>query len=466
MIHIRQLERRILVDHIRDIGEFQYAMNLSRDLLNREYLTQLKALPLMSASHPIGHPPSTIRLIKLEYLSQTYSGHLINRVTPLLGALNHLGAALGYILNVSSNVLTTYLAVKSSSMDTLLQLIQNTLNNKDSHVAITILAEEESQKLLDNQLFNTDSTSSLSSVIINPSQYTNQPTSLTSSTLSRLLEDMAGEDYTILFLANSADKKHIADRIYQLENLFSLLDTFKETTFTHNKALSESNSNTLTRCDTQSDTCAVGELDTKTHSEEIDCKTFNTLIVNFDVNETLDYAINTQVFKNNEIHDTYTHTHSLTNTNQNSLSKTTTDCDTHTKGNTSTFYFKGENKTAIELLKKTEELLTVLYHSRYLPQFNLGVYFIAPYAHTTLRATFTYLELLASSSKKSQENHVHTWSKDDASFNPLLTQLSCLDHPHFIKPYDRTTFSPTELINSKTLSELICIPPLNPLKSL
>jgi hypothetical protein len=298
-----------------------------------------------------------------------------------------------------------------------------------------------------------------------PSQHTNPHTSLTAPALSHLLEAMIGEDYTILFLANSADKKCIAERIYQLENLFSLLDTFKETTFTHNKALSESNSSTLTSCDTQSDSCATGELDTHTHSEEIDCKTFNTLIVNFDVNETLDYAINTQVFKNNEIHDTYTHTHSVTNTNQNSLSKTATNCDTNTKGNTSTFYFKGENKTAIELLKKTEAILTPLYHSRYLPQFNLGVYFMAPYAHTTLRATFTYLELLANTSKYPLENHVHTWTKEDSAFDSLLTHLSCLDHPTFIKSYDRTTFSPTELINSKTLTELICIPPLTPLKS-
>ncbi len=444
------------MDYIRDISEFNYALTLSEDLLSRDYLKHLKSMPL-SSINDIKNKYS-VRLIKMYPISKSCSSHLIERVIPTLNALHHLKVSIGYILQITPCHVNAYLAVKSSyDIDTVIKLIQSALEPIRFDVIMKILDENLSNKLLNQSLFTPFKVSSLSSVTLSVDTYHNIVKTNTSK-LKEFMHHMSGETFTILFLAHAADQAQISNRITQLEGLFTLLDSFKETNFTYHKTSSDSCTNTTSDTKFKSLLHTDSLTNTKNIAKKLSTRTLDSLIVNLKINDSLNYILNTQPSKEKEFKDIWTTCDAQTDTKQNTFTDVKSNSETSTKGNNATFSFKGENKAAIELLKKTDASLTKLYGLQHLPTFNLGVYFASPHAHTTLRATFTYLELLANSEKCLHEHYVNTWDKDESTFNTLLSHLCMLSHPSFIKGRKQASFTPTTFVDYQSLAHLICAP--------
>ncbi|WP_069998027.1 hypothetical protein [Cellulosilyticum sp. I15G10I2] len=444
------------MDYIRDIGEFNSALTLSQDLLNREYLKQLKSMPILSISDM--NDKCAIRLIKLNNISETYSDNLLDRVMPALNALHHLKVSIGYIVQITPTRVNTYLAIKSAyDINTALKIIQNTLSAKHSDMLIKVLDEKFSCKILNQSLFDITKLTSLSSVTLNTDTFSTL-TDLTSSKLKSLLCAMYNETFTILFLAIPTEQTHINDRIYQLENLFTLLDSFKETTFTYNKTFTDSCTNN------KSDTKYKSALhtDTKTDKKETlkrcTLRSLDSLILNMKVDDNFNYIINSQPSKEEELKNICTTSDTQTDTVHNTFTDLTSNSETTSKANNSTYSFKGENKTAMALLKKADACLTKLYNLQHLPTFNLGIYFSSPHAYTTLRATFTYLDLLKNNKSCFQDYYVNTWDKEESSFSAILSYLPRLSHPSFIRGRNRVPLSPTAFLDHQSLAKLICIP--------
>lgn len=444
------------MDYIRDISDFKHALSLSENILNKEYLKELKTLPLLppSDTSAVYH----ISLFKLKNLSSQHASLMLEHIAPVLGVLHHIGASVGYLLQISSKRITVYFAVKTQATDALTaqNLIQNTLCQNELALFVELSDTLNSKNFLSEKLFNSNKISALSSLVFNETPNT-MLLSSAASAIKSLISAMAGEEYRILFLADPVNPAQIKHTIYQLEDLFTLLDAIKQTAFTYNKNKSSNCTKTINESDAMMQTNALADSKTTTFSKEYDCKNFNTFITNYDVNEKLDYAVNVQRIQNNERHDTSSFSHTETNTEQNTESCSKSNSDANTSGSSTTYSFSGENKTAKELLKQTDRLLNMLYASKNLPQFNLGIYFFAPHRHTVLRAVFTFLDL-ASMNEDIQEKTILSWQKNDASFQMLLNYLSQLNHPRFTKSRNSSFLTPTSFITLKNLAHLICMP--------
>jgi len=449
------------VDSIRDMNEFKHTISLSNDILNKDYLTQLKSMSLAAISNTTNS--TSIQLIKLKNIPEVCCPSILETMIPVLAALHHLDVTIGYILQVTPTQITAYLAIKSvTHIDTALNLLESALNIKCSNLLIEVISEKEKQQLLNKELFNAEKVSSLSSVVINPAFDNPSPKSVFTE-LKALYKCMANEEYILFFLASPIQKKQVRDSIYQLENLFTLLHSFKETTFTYNFNTSATCTNNISHSDSKSFSHTVADSETITIAKELDCKKWNTLIFNDDVNECIDYVISTQNIKDNATKNICATCHTLTDAEQTTLGHSTSDGEANVKGNSTTYCFKGENKTAIELLKKADFVLNKLYSVQNLPQFNLGIYFLAPSSYTTLRAAFTYLDLFEKDKECLQDSSVTTWDSHETTFDRLLYYLSELSHPSFFKSRSDIAFTPTAFIDNHSLAHLMCMPTLPPL---
>ncbi|MDF2614987.1 MAG: hypothetical protein K0S71_2773 [Clostridia bacterium] len=446
------------MDYLRDIKEFKHALSLSEEILNKEYLRQLKMMSLSPTADVAD--TSSIQLIRLKNIPESCCSYIIERMIPVLAALHHLGTAIGYILRVTPAKVTAYLAIQSiKDIYTSLKLIENALDIKDSNLFIEVIDTNKKNDLLSN-LFNQDKITSLSSVIINPTFRSNTNKGIFSE-LQELHKLMGSEEYILFFLATPAEKEQIKDSIYQLENLCTLLDSFKITTFTYNHNTSDTCTNNASKSDSQNLSHTTSESETLTTSKELDCKNLNTLITNYDVDDSLDFCFNTQTIKATDTKNICASTHSTTDADQTTRSHSKSEGQTNAKGNSMTYSFTGINKTSSELLKKTDFTLNQFYDLQSIPQFNFGIYFLSPHTYTTLRATFTYLDLLKRNKENVCDSCITTWDTHDAHFNRLFHCLSKLSHPSFIKARSERFITPTSWIDHQSLAHLMCIPTLS-----
>lgn len=388
------------------------------------------------------------------------SVHFLDRVIPIFTVLHHLKTSVAYVIQVKPPRVNIYLALKND--DTLpisLKVIEKALGAENTSFSFKILDANLSSHLLRESLLSSSKNSSLSALTLNL-ETCNTFAETNSSKLSTLFQYMEKEAFTLLFLADFAEPSALQETIYQFENLFTLLDSFRETTFTYHKTFSENCSHTLSDTKFQSMLHTASETDKKDVFKGHHMKNIDSLILNIKVDDTFNYIINSQPATEKECKEILSHSDSQTTTKQNHLTDATSKNDSTSKGHNSTYNFKGENKTAIELLKRVDALLSSLYAIQHLPSFNFGIYVLSEHAHTTLLAACTYLELLRNAKHSQQENYMTTWYKEEKNFNPIMASLQGLSHPLFIKGHNRSFCTPTTWIEAKCLAQLLVSPQL------
>lgn len=441
------------MEHIRDINAFNDAISLYDELINRNDLRKIKNIPLLPM-HDIAQD-SEMRLIKILSISEACSNQLVRRLVPLLGALHHLNAALGYILQVKMTKVNIYLAIKCpGALNTAVSLIQKIFTVKYPDLFVKVLSTKESLRLINQSLFCSEMLGSISSIITSP-LICNDFSSSAASRLKQLLLCTENENYTLLFLADYTKHQSIKNKIYQLENLYTLLDSFKETTFTYHRTLSDSCTNNSSITKTSSFTSADTKTASNTTVKGCSSKVSNSLILNAKVDDQFNYIINAQPSKENEAKNNCTASDSATGTKQKNITDLKGDSETTSKGNNTTFCFKGENKTASKLLKTLDLTLNDLYKIENGPVFSFGVYILSPYLSSTLHAAYTYLDIMHHNKEYRTENYITTWDKDNNDFTKILSYLSQLGHPHFSMPRHHAPFTPTHFIDSHHLSHMI-----------
>lgn len=441
------------MDYIRDINAFNNALSLSEDLLNKFYLKQLHTLPLIARDKQLNL--SDIRLIKLYDTSSTYL-NILEKLIPSLKVLHYLNGCIAYIVQRTHLRMDIYLAIKSTSdMDTIIALLQNTCQK--SHFMIKELDLVKSQQILTQSIFSLSKIESITSLTLNPHILNHEQTDY-SQLFKTLLKYMYPEHFTLLFLAQTAHPNRINDTISELESLSNLLDSFKETSFTYHKTLSDSCTDTLS--DTQFK--SLSHTDNQKQSKDIIKRTTNrtldSMLANIKINDNLNYIINNQPSKETECKDVCSTFDNVTDNDTHTFTDVKTNTQTSSKGNNSTYSFSGINKTAQEKIKQTNTLLSELYSLQYESTFDLGIYFLAPHAYTTLRAAFTYFELCKKVNPTLKQHYIHTWNQNENKFHTILSYLTHLTHPQFIKQRYEATITPSAWINSQSLAKMISSP--------
>ena len=438
------------MDLIRDAAQFNDILSLSEEVLSRNDLAKLKSLNLISSSERSGS--TSTQLIQLNPPSKK---SIENQFAPILGALHHLETSLAYIIRITPQKTECYLAFRAPNHSSAVFELVKTMGICDfKKTSGEIASSHASTSIIYENLINPKQFASLTSVTINPiSCSIISPSHYEKFTA--LIKTLKEQECTLLFLANPSEKKIFDAMIYQLEHLFTLFDTFKETTFTYHHTHSDSFTNNKTQSKATTLTEAKTQTKTQTFSIENDCKNTDSLFINYKVNDKLSYVINNQPFKASEKTDVQTNTCSETNTSQDALTDSSTDGKTNSKGHNNTFCFKGENKTAETFLKKIKTQLSILYQSEYKPQFQFNLYLLSSQLPANLLMAFKILDLLVYSKEERFQSYVTTWTKEDEIFEGLITYLSNLQHPSFQKPRSKTFVSPASFMDVDHLSHLI-----------
>ncbi|MEG0014129.1 MAG: hypothetical protein RSD26_07365 [Cellulosilyticaceae bacterium] len=441
-----------------DYCQLQPALNLSRELIYKDYLNNLNCISINN--FPSYIPIKNIRFLKVVSLTCPTSNNF-NSFVATLYALWSLDITLCYILQVSPEYTTVYFGVSQQKESILaLNILKQGLSATYPSIVLEVLEEDEVCNLLNQNLFNSCDLTAISSATLIPTI----PSTITCSAplLTPFLESMKGSSYTLVLLASSMS--HCTYQcLYEekLQTLYNTLFPFREVTYAHHHHNTNSCTDGTSCSQTENQTTSESQSKEANSTENSTCSTSQSLTLAYDITTKVK-PTQVSTKNNSQGHtDTSRCTDSDSCSNQNTRVEGCTQSKIHTSLDIQTTNYRYQDIKVTTVLAQIERLLTRYTQTSNLPIFNFNTYFLSKSPATCIQSSANYINLLEYKTAPLYPSFMNTWLIENPSFNCLLSSLSQVQPPTFYKNKVLNCITPALPITSLELNALLTPPPLS-----
>lgn len=459
------------MEEVRDIEELDEAIELCKRYLHKNYLQDITKLEAITTNNT----PNKIRILKLKKFVYNEKENNIEKLTSILTAINNIHSTFAYIISSTKKEVSIYLAIKTDNETSIgKDMLYNGLKGNFPGIEIENIYNDEMEYLINDEIFSSNKKCISSSVVI-PKQK-NDKLDVDIQGIEKFIDSTIGQEYTAIFLAKSLNFEQIENIKNELENIYTLISPFKETSFTFGENESDNVSKTISEgitkgiSNTITNTIGTSQSTSKTKGASMGGGLGNSIgtSINAGINAGLDLGIKSigiclgvgksvvnSLSVNGSVNMSKTKTESESQSTSDSMSTqdskndTTSDTKGYTTGETRTYTFKSENKSRVQLLEKIDNTLKRIQESEDVGMFSFGTYFLAPTKDIAIRLASTYTGLVKGDKSGLETNHINTWDEDNSDI--IKNEIKKLEHPLF-KDNIEIEVTPTTLITSRELS--------------
>ncbi len=420
-----------------NLDKLDVSINLCKKYLYKNYLEDISKLTPIKTDKKY-----KIRILKLRKFIYDKKENNIEKLTAIFTAINNIHLTFAYIINSTKSKIDIYLAIKTDEETSIgKDILYNSLKGNFPGIELENIYNDEIEDLIDFKIFSNNKEFVSSSVVI-PRQKDDK-LDVNIQGIEKFIDSTIGQEYSAIFLAKSLSFEHIENIKSELENIYTLVSPFKETSFTFGE---NENANIAK---TFSEGITKGVSNTITNTQGMSESTSKTRGFSIGFGLGIDKAINKSI--NTSINTSKTESTSNSKSDSTSIQEnetiTISNTKGYTKGENRSYTFKLENKKIIQLLEKIDNTLKRVQESEDVGMFSFGTYFLASSKDTAIRLASTYTGVVKGNKSGIETNYINTWDEENSDI--IKNELKKLEHPLFESEID---VEPTTLITSRELS--------------
>ncbi|WP_415930070.1 helicase HerA domain-containing protein [Zhenpiania hominis] len=449
-----------------NITQINNGMQLADLFINKNYLIDLQnCTPVtLEEKHKSFSYLSLFEISKIVYDQEE---NINDKLVSVYSALSNFGSTALLILVSDVNGIKFYLGIRDSSRPHLAgKILQKSL--KGNFPGITMKKQNGAQiaKLLEDHIPDVYSNMAVSSVSIVPGKRDDDKNHFVQG-LEKLVDAMAGEKYTAVFIATPLNKLELENKKRGYEELYSALSQCAQVNFTY----SENDSEAVAKGISENFSTAINEGISDTIGTNSGSNTGR--------NDSYSHSRNYEFFGTSHnkgksrgtSSGTYTGTsssHTESRSETRTTASSTSDTTTITRGTTSTMAITKQNKTVQALLEKIDEQLKRIKKCEAYGLWNSACYFVADDPETSIVAANTFKAIVAGDETAVENSFINLWDNEYENSGNSLAVMDYLRyglHPRFLYTPDAMTdgytqqiITPASLISGVELPILMGFP--------
>lgn len=428
--------------------------------INRQYLSNIDVHAVQKS---IGSY-SQIRLFKLNKLVFDIDENTNDKLISVYGALHSIGATMMIVIRSLSSGVEFYVGTKCVQSSTAGSILEEALRGNFAGSEITPLRNAEISQTMQSAVLAKHSgmLSNVSTVTLVPSMRDQEKENYVQG-IEKLIDSMAGRDYTAVLIAEPLGAKTIEEKKRGFEELYATLSPLAETSLAYGinashavangtfSSFSQSINNSVTNSnsETQSETTTTGS----STSSSFGGSTDSGGSYSFGSSSSYSQSYGTSTSWSRAV------TSGDTKTDTSGINQTITD----TIGENRTFTVKHVNKSVADMLEHIDRQLERIRECESFGLWSTAAYFVSADIQTSVICASTLRALLAGDDTQIDRAFINTWDSSNSSVvNQVLTSIASGAHPIVHLPranqYDEQNVKPTVLVSGKELPLFMGLP--------
>lgn len=421
--------------------------------VNRQYMMGLS----MYQANPVTASAFTgMRLLKIDKLVYDSDEELTDKLISLYGALNSISATAMLVLKSGKNGVELYLGTFCEGQaSTAGGILQSGLTGNFGGTHLESLTESGIQKLF-GEYVSGNRRQCVSTVTLVPS-LRDEEKQRSVQGIEKLMDGMAGKEFIAVILAEPMPQRDIEQQKRGLEELYSTISPYAETSLAYGKnasyAVAEGSFSSFSKSLNNSISNSNGG--SSSHSSSYGGGSGSSYSYNgFGSNSSSSYS------------ESYISGSSWSQAVTSGETKTTSGGNnqtiTNTIGENRTLTIKHTNKAISELLKNIDAQLERLHACESFGLWSTAAYFVSDDVQTTVMAASTFRALIAGDETYMDKSIINTWNHANAYTEDIIKSIFHGHHPRIHIPrmneFDAQQVKPAVLVSGKELPIFMSFP--------
>lgn len=465
---------------IRDRTDLLNALSDANELLGRLYLENLNHPKVFAGdlySNSTGSLKDlacslsdNVRFLHVDKIVFNKKENQRNKLVSVYKSIANTNSSVLLLINGNPEKVDFYLGCKTNkNVSDVASILENSLTSNFSGTTCEVVKNNVIADDIFTQMESESYISAVSGIPSVRSEIENADNQFVQG-IEKFIDTMRGKKYTMVLIADSKTKAQIEISRRALENLYSEIIPFSESTYTYganeseaiNEAITKGTSHAINKSVSDSITHTVGKNESKTITNTNTIGTNISHSVGSSVGVSIaPYGIggNVNVNQSTSVGAFSSHSHSIGKTtgtsSATSTGKTITDGTTDTttesategktltSGSNKSIQIKFENHSVVKLMEKIDAQLKRYAQCSDLGMWNAAAYFMGETPDIAIMAATSYQSLICGKDSSLENDYVINWNTDQSSLiRPFLMHF---EHPEFSGITPGTLVSSAEL---------------------
>lgn len=424
--------------------------------INRQYLTNIDI-------HSVEKHQDDFREIRLFHMSKLVfdmNENTNDKLISVYGALNSIQSTVLIILRSFRETVEIYIGSKCKEASTAGSILKESLKGNFGGSELTNLDGQEIRKVMSESVTGLDEKQSVSSVTLVPSLRDEEKEKYVQG-LEKLIDSMAGREYTAFFIAEPVKAAAIEAKKRGLEHLYATISPFSETSLSYGKntssAVTEGTFTSFSSSINESITNSTSQSEFYSHAEGTNSS--------FGFSGSGEGGGASFGFGSSST-DSYGSSQAWSNAVTKGTAKTDSEGSnfsrTETTGENRTLTVTHQNKSVIELMEHIDRQLMRIRECESFGLWSCAAYFVSRDIQTTVIGASTLRALLAGDGTQIDRSFINTWDSTNMQTRNVLNSISHGSHPVIDLPrenqYAEQRVKPTVLVSGKELPLFLSLP--------
>ena len=425
--------------------------------INRQYMV---GLPMYNVAEIDVNQFSAMRLFHINKLVYDADEELTDKLISVYGALNSIQSTLILILRSSQEGVDLYLGTRCDAQaSTAGGILQAGISGNFNGSEFESLPGSEIRNLLVPYLPE-NSRQCVSTVTLVPSLRDKERAHSVQG-IEKLMDGMTGKEFLAILIAEPMDQKAIEVQKRGLEELYSTISPYAETSLSYgnNASYAVADGTTSTFSDSINNSITNSNSESTSHSSTSGSNSGSSASFSGD-------GASFSTSSGSSYSETYSSSsswsHAVTSGQTKTTSTGTSQTITNTVGESRTLTIKHVNKSVNELMKNIDSQLERIRACESFGLWATAAYFISPDVQMSVMAASTFRALVAGDDTYLDKSIINLWDQNNAKTDMVLKAILHGSHPRINVPrmneFNEQKVKPTILVSGKELPIFMSLP--------
>ena len=436
--------------------------------VNRQYLVNLDVHRALRLSRPTYQ---FVRLFHVEKFIFDADENVNDKLISVYGALNAINSNLIFVLKSHQAGVDFYIGTRCDQASTAGYILEKGIEGNFGGSQISRLSSEKIADVLSSESFQRSAC--VSSVTLVPSLRDEEKERFVQG-MEKLIDAMAGHDYTAVMIAEPMNSKAIETKKRGLEELYATISPFSETSLSYgtnasyavadgtfssfsdsiNNSVTNSNSETISESQTETDSSSSGGSFGSSSTESGGGSSSSTsATASFSSGHSSSQTYGTSYGWSKAV------TSGQTQTTSSGVNQTIT----NTVGESRTITIKQINKSITELMERIDQQLDRIRACESFGLWSCAAYFISEDIQVCTIAASTFKALVAGDDSYLDKTYINVWNSVNSPATPqIINSVLHGIHPLIEMPrsnmFESQLVKPTVLVSGKELPIFMSLP--------